>query len=319
ASSRGNRPHPRSRRAWCCDTAASGLPEGWTCTGPTPRSSSARRPWSRPVRQRSSTTPTKSSAVASSTPTPVRAVHATTRIAAILNSIILEHPERPGAPAVVVGVGAAIGLFVYALRRTGEGEARTTTRRLWFLRFTCVFVCVMGLVGISWILGMPRQLSYDWTPYHNDAIALNECAARLVLSGRDPYTDLDLFACYNRLAIGPDRTTPLRRGLFANDVVYPTDQEMDDAWDLRSNGVGTNVEFVWRPSYPSLSFLFLLPVVALGIDTNYLYVACLLAAMALVIRRAPSGLRPFFLTALLGAASLTAFTVGGSSDLLYAL
>src|SRR5438094_4136938 len=239
--------------------------------------------------------------------------------AGILNSIILEHPERPGAPAVVVGVGAAIGLLVYALRGTGEGEARTTTRRLWFLRLTWVFVCVMGLVGISWILGMPRQHSYDWTPYHNDAIALNECAARLVLSGRDPYTDLDLFACYNRLAIGPDRTTPLRRGLFANDVVYPTDQEMDDAWDLRSNGVGTNVEFVWRPSYPSLSFLFLLPVVALGIDTNYLYVACLLAAMALVIWRAPSGLRPFFLTALLGAASLTAFTVGVSSDLLYAL
>src|SRR5437660_480793 len=221
--------------------------------------------------------------------------------AGILNSIILEHPERPGAPAVVVGVGAAIGLLVYVLRGAGEGEARTTTRRLWFLRLTWVFVCAMGLVGISWILGMPRQHSYDWTPYHNDAIALNECAARLVLSGRDPYTDLDLFACYNRLAIGPDRTTPLRRGLFANDVVYPTDQEMDDAWDLRSNGVGTNVEFVWRPSYPSLSFLFLLPVVALGIDTNYLYVACLLAAMALVLWRAPSGLRPFFLTALRGA------------------
>src|SRR5438309_7513018 len=239
--------------------------------------------------------------------------------AGILNSIILEHPERPGAPAVVVGVGAAIGLLVYALRGTGEGEARTTTRRLWFLRLTWVFVCVMGLVGISWILGMPRQHSYDWTPYHNDAIALNECAARLVLSGRDPYTDLDLFACYNRLAIGPDRTTPLRRGLFVNDVVYPTDQEMDDAWDLRSNGVGTNVEFVWRPSYPALSFLFLLPVVALGWDPNYLYVACLLAAMALVIARPPRSLRPFFLTGLLGAASLTAFTVGGSSDLLYAL
>src|SRR5207237_8689318 len=138
----------------------------------------------------------------------------------------------------------------------------------------------------------------------------------VVLAGLDPVSDLDLCACYYTLAISTYRTTPLLRGLFANDVVYPTDQEMDDAWDLLSKGVGTNVEFVWRPSYPSLSFLFLLPVVALGIDTNYLYVACLLAAMALVIWRAPSGLRPFFLTALLGAASLTAFTVGGSSDLL---
>ena len=41
--------------------------------------------------------------------------------------------------------------------------------------------------------------------------------------------------------------------------------------------------------------------------------------MALVIARSPGSLRPFFLTGLLGAASLTAFTVGGSSDLLYAL
>jgi hypothetical protein len=239
--------------------------------------------------------------------------------AGILNAIILEHPERPGAPAVVVGLGASIALLVYALRGTGEGDARTSARRVWPLRLVWLFVSVMALVGVAWIVGMPRQHSYDWTPYHNDAIALNECAARLVLQGRDPYTDLDLFACYDRLAIGPDRTTPLRRGLFANDVIYPTDQEMDDAWDLRSNGVGTNDEFVWRPSYPSLSFLLLLPVVAVGIDSNYLYVACLLVAMALVVWRAPSGLRPFFLTALLGAASLAAFTVGGSSDLLYAL
>jgi len=41
--------------------------------------------------------------------------------------------------------------------------------------------------------------------------------------------------------------------------------------------------------------------------------------MALVVARAPRTLRPFFLTALFGATSLAAFTVGGSSDLLYAL
>jgi uncharacterized membrane protein len=94
---------------------------------------------------------------------------------------------------------------------------------------------------------------------------------------------------------------------------------MDQVWDQRASGIGTNEEFVWRPSYPALSFLFLVPVVALGWDTNYLYVACLLVAMALVVARAPRMLRPFFFTALFGAAGLTAFTVGGSADLLYAL
>ena len=240
--------------------------------------------------------------------------------AGIVNSIILEHPGRGGVGVVVLAIALAIAILLVALVGTGRGDAvAPMPGRTWFVRGTWGFVCVMALVGFSWIVSMPRQHSLDWTPYHNDAIALNECAARLVLQGRDPYTDLDLFACYGGLGIGPDRTTPLRSGAFSNVPIYPSDDQLDQVWDERAKGIGTNEEFVWRPSYPAVSFLALLPVVALGWDTNYLYVACLLVAMALVVARAPRTLRPFFLTALLGAASLSAFTVGGSSDLLYAL
>ncbi|HUG55928.1 MAG TPA: hypothetical protein VMJ92_02525, partial [Candidatus Limnocylindrales bacterium] len=137
---------------------------------------------------------------------------------------------------------------------------------------------------------------------------------------RDPYRELDLFDCYRRLGIGPDRTTPLRRGLFAQETTYPDDLLMDRVWELRSRGPREeNVEFVWRPSYPSLSFVLVVPWVLTGWDPNLLYTRCLLAAMALVVLRAPPGTRPFVLTALLGAACLSAFTVGGSADLLYAL
>ena len=237
--------------------------------------------------------------------------------AGLLNGIVIEHPGRPGAGAVVIAIGAAI--VVLAIAVSGSARDLTTARHAWLLRGTWAVVCVMALVGLSWLVGMPRQHSDDWTPYHNDAIALNACAARLVLQGRDPYTDLDLFSCYRSLGIGSDRTTPLRRGLFADEVIYPNDAELDRAWDLRSRGEGANEEFVWRPSYPALSFLPLVPFVAAGLDTNYLYVGCLLAAMALVLLRATRGLRPFFLTGLLGAAGLAAFTVGGSSDVLYAL
>ena len=240
--------------------------------------------------------------------------------AGIVNSIILEHPGRGGVGVVVLAIALAMAILLAALVGTGRGDAvAAMAGRTWFVRATWAFVCVMALVGFGWLAGMPRQHSLDWTPYHNDAIALNECAARLVLQGRDPYTDLNLFACYQSLGIGPDRTTPLRSGAFANVTVYPTDDQMDQVWDERANGIGANDEFVWRPSYPALSFLFLVPIVSLGIDTNYLYVACLLVAMALVVARAPRTLRPFFFTALLGAASLSAFTVGGSADLLYAL
>ena len=240
--------------------------------------------------------------------------------AGIVSSIILEHPGRGGVGVVVAAIAIAIAILIAALVGTGQGDAAAPMPgRSWFVRGTWGFVCVMALVSFGWLVSMPRQHSLDWTPYHNDAIALNECAARLVLHGRDPYTDLDVFACYQSLGIGPDRTTPLRQGAFADVAVYPSDAQMDQVWDQRVSGIGTNDEFVWRPSYPALSFLLLLPVVAAGWDTNYLYVACLLLAMALVVARAPRTLRPFFLTALLGAASLAAFTVGGSSDLLYAL
>ncbi len=240
--------------------------------------------------------------------------------AGIVNSIILEHPGRGGVGVVVLAIAVAIAILRVSLMGTGRGDAvAPMPARTWFLRATWGFVCVMALVGFGWLVETPRQHSLDWTPYHNDAIALNECAARLVLEGRDPYTDLDVIACYQGLGIGPDRTTPLRRGAFASVAIYPSDDQMDEVWDQRASGIGPNDEFVWRPSYPALSFLFLVPVVALGLDTNYLYVACLLAAMALVVARAPLTLRPFFFTALLGAASLSAFAVGGSLDLIYAL
>src|SRR5438552_13760842 len=177
----------------------------------------------------------------------------------------------------------------------------------------------MALVGASWLFAAPQERAGDATPYHNDAIALNECAARLALDGRDPYSDLDVYTCYARLGIGADRTTPLRRGLFAADGNYPTDSELDTVWAIRSHDSTTQLEFESKPSYPSLSFLLIAPWVALGLDTNVLYILCLVAAMGLVLVRAPSGLRPFVLTGLLGAASLAAFTVGGSADLLYAL
>jgi len=238
--------------------------------------------------------------------------------AGMLNSIIIQRPERPGAVVVVVAIAAALVMIAGALRGSGIDDALAPPTHTRLHRVMWLFVCVMATVSLAWLFAAPRQHGEDWTPYHNDAIALNECAARLVLEGKDPYASLDIFTCYVPLEIGADRTTPLRRGAFASDTSYPTDDELDATWALRQRE-GGNVEFVERPSYPALSFLLLVPFVALGIDTNVVYLACLLAAMALIVWRAPSGLRPFVLTGLLGASCLVAFTVGGSADLLYAL
>lgn len=241
--------------------------------------------------------------------------------AGLVNAMVIYRPSAYGAFLVVGGIAVSLAMLVVALVGDGQGDARTPPDRRYvrMIRIAWLVVCVMALVGASWFLAAPRQHSGDWTPYHNDAIALNECAAGLLLEGRDPYVDLDVFTCYARLGIGADRTTPLRQGLFARDGFYPTDGELDAVWYSRSHESALNVEFESKLSYPALSVLLIAPWVALGWDTNVLYVLCLVAAMALVILRAPVGLRPFVLTGLLGAASLPAFTVGGSADLLYAL
>ena len=237
--------------------------------------------------------------------------------AGLLNSIVQQRPERAGAPAVVVAIGAALAVIALALRGTGKDDALAPPRDARVHRAAWLFVCVMAAVSLGWLATVPRGHDGDWTPYHNDAIALNDCAARLLLAGKDPYASLDIFDCYGSLGIGADRTTPLQQGLFEDVAVYPTDDELDRAWAIRQRG--GNVEFVTRPSYPALSFILIAPFVALGIDTNLVYLACLLIAMAIVAWRASPGLRPFVVTGLLGASCLVAFTVGGSADLLYAL
>ncbi len=242
-------------------------------------------------------------------------------LAGVVNSIVIYEPSRSGAIVVVSSIAVALLLIGLALRGTSDPERTSSTRRAdrWLMRGAWGFISLMALVSLAWVYGVPRQRGFDWTPYHNDAIALNECGAEMLLRGEAPYASLDLFRCYGDRGIGPDRTTPLRRGLFADLRQYPTDDELDAAWALRSRGVGENVEFVWRPSYPAVSFLAIVPWVAAGWDTNVLYLLCLAAAMALILVRAAASLRPWLLTGMLGATSLVAFTVGGSADLLYAL
>jgi hypothetical protein len=241
--------------------------------------------------------------------------------AGLVNAQVIYQPDEVGAILVTGAIAASIVMLLLALRGDGRGDARTPVdgRLVGLHRLSWLFVCLMALVGVSWLAAAPRQHPSDWTPYHNDAIALNECAARLFLDGRDPYAELDVFTCYARLGIGPDRTTPLRQGFFARDRLYPTDDELDAVWAIRSHESGNNLEFESKPSYPALSFVLLAPFVALGLDTNNLYILCLLAAMGLVLLRATASIRPFVLTGLLGAASLAGFTVNGSADLLFAL
>lgn len=223
------------------------------------------------------------------------------------------------AAVVVVLIAAALVLLLWAVRGGPVEVSPEVTRGTWRMeRILWVVVSAAALVGLVWALDPPRPPLGDVTRYRNDAIALNECGARLVLAGRDPYTDLDLGACYRALELGPDRTTPLRAGRFRDLERYPSDNELEAAW-ADGGARRDRPEFVGRLSYPALSVLLVAPFSWLGWDPNALHLGFLYVAFALVTLRAPAALRPFVLTGLFGAICLTAFTAGGSSDLLYAL
>jgi len=249
-----------------------------------------------------------------------------------VNAAVQLRPSPAGGLFTATILAAALVLLAMSLTGTGQGDAREVPSPALVgpMRATFLFVSLASLVGLAWLRGIPYPPSHDATPYHNDAIALNECAAQALLRGEDPYNGFSLFHCYDERRLGPDRTTPLKRGAFADVEVYPTEEQLDAAWDARQREVArcigclqrvepSDLEFVSRPSYPALSIVLILPWIALGWDANVLYVLCLIAAMALILARATPSARAFVLTGLLGAVSLTAFTVGGSADLLYAL
>lgn len=251
--------------------------------------------------------------------------------AGTVNGLMQLEPSPVGGLFTSLTVAAALILLAMALTGTGHGDAtdRGSDALVTPMRATFLFVSFTALIGLAWLRGIPYPPIHDATPYHNDAIALNECAAKALMNGEDPYRGLDIFGCYNERGVGADRTTPLRRGLFGDVEIYPTEEQLDHAWIEPQRQLARCIgcvqqmppppEFVSRPSYPSLSIVLVLPWIALGWDANVLYVLCLVAAMVLVLARAPAGTRPFLLTGLLAAFSLTAFTVGGSADLLYAL
>ncbi len=233
---------------------------------------------------------------------------------------LLDEPRRAAVIVSVLALALTLLLLVWLTSGTGRAESRGAAQPGLrpYIRAMWVALTLYAFIGIATFFKMLSATEPDSTPYHNDAIALHQCAAGLLLEGKDPYQSLDIFSCYDRLGIGPDRTTPLRQGLFAGATIYPTDDQLWAAWNLRHADPASSVEFEWRPSYPSLSFVLLVPWVVLGLDPNHLSVILLLVAMLLILLRTERTARGLMVTTLLSSLVVIAWTIGGSSDLLYA-
>ena len=239
---------------------------------------------------------------------------------ATIQSRLLTRPSPGAALLTVIGLAISLVLLILVTSGTGSKDGRRGVARVppRVVRGLWLAVTGFAVIGIGAFTTVVAESRPDATPYHNDAIAIQQCAAQLVLHGQDPYRSLDIFSCYDDLGIGGDRTTPLRRGLFAAVPVYPTDAQLDAAWEERRSDPASNVEFEWRP-YPALAFLMMVPWVLLGLDPNHLSIILLVIGMGLVLLRAQPRARGLMLTAMLSSLVVIAWTIGGSLDLLYAI
>lgn len=185
-------------------------------------------------------------------------------------------------------------------------------------RFILILILGLTIPGAI-LLGRGIALSFLAPQFSNDGTSLDTNAAILLLQGRNPYTDSSLMELARHFAIEPDWTTPLRRGQFANRLDYPSMADFRSVLDTALKA-GQAPEFESKVSYPSLSFLTLVPFVMLG-DYNVLpfYILSYIVIIAIAWKTSRPEIRPWVLVLSMANIPMWASAVGGNLDIFYIL
>lgn len=188
-------------------------------------------------------------------------------------------------------------------------------------RWQRIMLVMTLLATIAGTIEFGRTLVLCFSPpqYSNDGTSLDTNAAILLTKGQNPYVDSSLIEMARRFPILPIWTTPLRSGQFANRLDYPGEVEMRTVLDTDLKA-GSAPEFESKVSYPSLSFLTLVPFV-LANDYNVLpfYLLSYLALVAIAWKAARHELRPWILLLTMANVPMWSSTVGGNLDIFYVL
>jgi hypothetical protein len=180
---------------------------------------------------------------------------------------------------------------------------------------------------LTFILTIPGAIQIGYTTFicftppvfTNDGTSLDTNAASLLLAGHNPYTDSNILQIARRFHIQPNWTTPLRQGTFAHQLDYPTMDEFQTALDTAQK-TGDASAFESKVSYPALSFLTLVPFVALhDYNVQPFYLLCYLLLVLLAWKWAQRELRPWVLLLAVADVPMLASTMGGNLDIFYTL
>jgi hypothetical protein len=189
--------------------------------------------------------------------------------------------------------------------------------RLW-QRIVLLLTLILTIPGAIQI-GYTTFICFTPPVFTNDGTSLDTNAAILLLSGHNPYTDSNILQIARRWSIQPHWTTPLRQGTFANQLDYPTMDQFQTALDtaLKTNDASA---FESKVSYPALSFLTLVPFVALhNYNVQPFYLLCYLLLILLAWKWAQPELRPWVILLAIANVPMLASTMGGNLDIFYTL
>ena len=175
---------------------------------------------------------------------------------------------------------AAVGLAALVIALSDRAGAWLRSPRI--LALFAFFVTAYVVVDV---------LARSHTVYHftTDADVFTDYGARLLLAGKNPY-DTSLYGAMIANRVPIELQTPLADGGFSD-----------------------------RLAYPSLSFLTLVPFVALGIPPTLFHGLALCGCLFLIFRRAPVELRPLVLVPFFADTTYLAYSFGGLTDATWAL
>lgn len=196
-------------------------------------------------------------------------------------------------------------------------EARKRPRR-W--QYIVLMLTLLSAIGGIIQVGRAVQMGFFSEPqFTNDGTSLDTNAALLLLEGRNPYTDSSILSLVRRFPIEPYWTTPLRQGQLANTLQYPSTWELKTILDTDLKS-GSAPEFESKVSYPSLSFLSLIPFAMLNLfNVLPFYLFCYLLIIFIGWKVARPEMRPWVLLLSVANVSMLTSVVGGNVDVFYIL
>jgi hypothetical protein len=132
---------------------------------------------------------------------------------------------------------------------------------------------------------------------YNDGTALGQQSTESLLAGENPYAHANIIAALLKYNGSYDRVTPLRAGSLIDTFPYPTQDQLQQVWDMAiQNPYQPPPEIESHMCYPASFFLLPAPFIAAGItDIRIVYIVFVLTGLAYATWKIPGKKRLLFI------------------------